>query len=95
MVCVTRFLTSKASEWEAKADVVGWGAMSDMCTEGYIAYARHQAGLYLSLQRHFISLWVDVPAHLMHMQQIIENPALVEPGEFNDSTAAGSKCSKI
>ena len=95
MVRVTRFLTSKASKWEAKADVAGWGAMSDMRTEGYIAYMRRQAGLYLSLQRHFISLWVDVPAHLTRMQQIIENPALAEPGEFDDSTAAGSKHSKI
>ena len=49
MVCVTRFLTLKASEWEAKTDVDGWGVMSDMCTEGYIAYAKRQAALYLSL----------------------------------------------
>jgi len=94
MVRVTRFLTSKASEWEEKTDVAGWGAMSDMRTEGYVAYAKRQAALYLSLRRHFISLWEGVPAHLMRMQEIIENPALADPGEFDDSTAAKSKRSK-
>lgn len=91
MVRVTRFLTWKASEWEEKTDVAGWGAMSDMRTEGYVAYAKRQAALYLSLRRHFISLWEGVPAHLMRMQEIIENPALADPGEFDDSTAAKSK----
>ena len=97
MVRVTRFLTSKASEWEEKTDVTGWGlgAMSDMRTEGYIAYAKRQAALYLSLRRHFVSLWEGVPAHLIRMQEIIENPALADPGEFDNSTAAGSKRSKI
>jgi hypothetical protein len=95
MVRVTRFLTSKGSEWEEKTDVAGWGAMSDMRTEGYVAYAKRQAALYLSLRRHFISLWEGVPAHLMRMQEIIENPALADPGEFDDSTAAKSNRSKI
>ena len=95
MVRVTRFLTSKASEWEAKTDVDGWGVMSDMRTEGYIAYAKRQAALYLSLRRHFISLWEGVPAHLKRMQKIIENPALADPGEFDSSTATGSRISKI
>jgi hypothetical protein len=95
MVRVTRFLTSKASEWEGKADVAGWGAMSDMRTEGYVTYAKCQAALYLSLRRHFISLWEGVPAHLMCMQEIIEDPVLAEPGEFDDSTATKSKRSKI
>ena len=71
MVCVTWFLTLKASEWEKKTDVAGWGAMSDMHTEGYVTYVKCQAALYLSLWQHFISLWEGVPAHLMHMQEIL------------------------
>jgi hypothetical protein len=36
-----------------------------------------------------------VPAHDKRMQEIIDNPALADPGEFDDSTAASSKRSKI
>jgi hypothetical protein len=41
-----------------------------------------------------ISLWGDIPAHLTRMQEIINNLALVEPGEFDDSQAGGPKRSK-
>ena len=86
---------SRAGEWEAKTDMAGWEAMSEMRTEGYTAYAKRQAALYRSLRRHFISLWGGVPAHVKRMQEIIDNPAFAEPGEFDDSTAAGSKRSRI
>ena len=91
MVRVTRFLLSRAEEWEAKTKMIGWEAMSDMHTKGYIAYAKHQAALYQSLRQHFISLWAGVPAYVKRMQEIINNPALADPGEFDDSTATGSK----
>jgi hypothetical protein len=65
--------------------------MSAMRAEGYIAYAKRQTALYRSLQlRHFISLWEGVPPHVKRMQEIIDNPALADPGEFDDSTAASS-----
>ena len=55
-----------------------------------------------NVRQHYICLfddtsshWEGVPAHLMRMQEIIENPALADPGEFDNSTAAGSKHSKV
>lgn len=90
MVRVTRFLMWRSDEWAAKPKMASWGAMSEMRSEGYTAYAKRQAALYLSVQQHFMSLWGGVPAHIERMQKIIANPALAEPGEFD-----GPKHSRI
>jgi hypothetical protein len=94
MMRVTRFFTWKAGDWDSKTNTEGWGVMSEVRIEGYTAYAKRQAALYRSLRQHVISLWGDIPAHLTRMQEIINNPALAEPGEFDDSQARGPKRSK-
>ena len=85
MLRVLRYLKWKEEDWKAKGDQSMRGPMSDTETEGYRAYAERQASIFHSLANHFMGLWEDVPAHVSRMQDIIKDPSLALPGEFDGS----------
>ena len=76
------FLLWKAQDWRKKgADTLP--EMSQMRTEGLIAYAERQAQFFDGLRLSFKALWKDVPAHILRMQAVIEAPSLLKPGELD------------
>ena len=85
MFRVLRYLEWKERDWQAKGDQSTRGAMSDTQTEGYRAYAERQGAIFRSLHVRFMDLWRDVPAHVSRMQDIIKDPSLALPGEFDGS----------
>lgn len=54
-----------------------------MRTEGLIAYAERQAAFFDGLRLSFKELWKDVPAHVLRMEAVIEDPAKLKPGELD------------
>jgi hypothetical protein len=65
--------------------------MTSSQAEAHQAYAHHQALIYLSLQAHCATLWKDIPVYLKRMQDIIADPRLADPGEFDQSTSSRNR----
>lgn len=83
---VLRFLKWKAEDWQAKSEAKSWPEESQDSrarAEGHRAYAHRQASISDALSRHFRDLWKDLPAHILRMQEIIADPTLAKPGEFD------------
>ena len=68
--------------------------MSNPQKEGHCAYAARQAAMFKSLRAKCIELWKDVPAYMTRMTEIMENPELAEPEEFDRSSASQARTSK-
>lgn len=79
---VIRFLEWQEKDWKQKGNTENWAPMSDMREEGHRAYAERQAALRRKIRDHFADLWKDLPAYVKRMQDIIEDPSLAEPNEF-------------
>ena len=79
---ILKFYAHKSEEWLARAETAA--------DEGYWAYAHRQAAMYLSLRTRCIALWQGVPDYVGRMQNIIQNPHLAAPGEFDRSTSLKS-----
>ncbi len=75
---ILKFYAHKSEEWLTHAETAA--------DEGYRAYAHRQAAMYLSLWTRCIALWQGVPEYVGRMQNIIQNPHLAAPGEFDPST---------
>lgn len=65
--------------------------MSEARAEGHRAYAERQASIYHKLGEHCKALWKDVPSHVLRMQEIISDPTLAKPGEFDGSSASKTR----
>jgi len=71
-----------------------WAAMTESRAEAHQAYAHRQASMYLKLRAHCATLWKDIPAYIKRMQNIIKNPQLANPGEFDRSTSSRNQTFK-
>jgi hypothetical protein len=81
---VLRFFNWKVQDWLVKGGVNSWpGILSKMRAEGLRAYAHRQAALCGALAQNCLTLWRDLPAHVVRMQDIISNPGLAKPDEFD------------
>jgi hypothetical protein len=83
MTRILKFYAHKAHEWMTRAQTAP--------AEGHQAYAHRQASIYLSLQARCATLWKDIPAYLKRMQDIIADPRLADPGEFDHSTSSRNR----
>lgn len=82
MLRVEAFLLWKAQDWRTKGANTS-SELSRMRTEGLIAYAERQAAFFDGLRLSFKELWKDVPAHVLRMEAVIEDPAKLKPGELD------------
>lgn len=83
MLRVLRFFKWKAEQWTSMVGgKKGFVALTLMHVEGVSAYAMRQAKMYTDLSAHFERLWSGVPAHVLRMQNIIRDPSIAKPGEF-------------
>jgi hypothetical protein len=86
MTRVLKFYAYKAQEWRTRGETTP--EMTSFRAEAHKAYANRQAAIYSSLQTRCATLWRDVPAYIKRMQDIIENPQLADPGEFDGTTSS-------
>jgi hypothetical protein len=86
MTSILKFYAYKAQEWTTRGETTP--EMTSSQAEAHKAYAHRQAAMYLSLQAHCATLWRDIPAYIKRMQDIIENPQLADPGEFDGMTSS-------
>lgn len=82
MLRVEAFLLWKARDWRAKGAKTS-SELSRTRTEGLIAYAERQAAFFDGLRLSFKELWKDVPAYVLRMEAVIEDPAKLKPGELD------------
>lgn len=90
------FFNFQAEEWERRGRLEKWDVtgMSGPQREGHCAYAARQATMFKGLRAKCIELWKDLPAYMTRMTEIVENPDLAEPGEFDRSSASQARTSK-
>jgi hypothetical protein len=69
---------------------LGFSPGTEIHAEGISTYAMCQAKMYEDLGAHFQTLWADVLVHVSHMQDMICDPTLAKPGEF-DSIGIATK----
>lgn len=82
MLRVPTFLQWKSDDWKAKAKATS-SELPRMRAEGLTAYAERQAAFYSELRLYFKSLWIGVPKHVLRMQEVIEDPSKLLPGELD------------
>jgi hypothetical protein len=87
---ILRFYAYKSQEWLARAKTMATGPRA----EAHQAYAHRQASMYSNLRAHCATLWKDVPAYIKRMQDIIDNPRLAAPGEFDRSASSRGRTFK-
>jgi hypothetical protein len=85
------FFAYKSNEWARRGETTTWLQLSQAQAEAHCAYAHRQASMYSSLHAHCATLWKDIPAYIRRMQDIIKNPRLADPGEFDQSMASKSR----
>ena len=88
---VLRFYAYKSQEWLTRAETTTWPAMTGPRAEAHWAYAHRQSSMYSDLRTHCATLWKDVPAYIKRMQDVIEDPQLAAPGEFDRSASSRSQ----
>ena len=86
MTRVLKFYAYKVQEWTTRGETTP--EMTSFQADAQRAYAHRQASMYLSLQARCATLWRDVPAYINRMQDIIRNPQLAGPGEFDGTTSS-------
>ena len=88
---VLRYFTWRSEFWQKRASTGGWPLMSKARAEGHRAYAERQAAMYHKFCEHCKVLWMDFPSHVLRMQEIIADPTLAKPGEFDGSSASKTR----
>jgi len=93
MMRTLRHFENLSAEWKSKAGIEGWTdiQVSPEWEEGHRAYAGRQSAMFHDLRNHCASLWKDIPTHVDRMQEIILDPSIAAPGEFDNSSASKAK----
>jgi len=91
MMRVLRYFSWRSEFWRKKASTSAWASMSEARADGHCAYAERQAAMYRKLCEHCKELWKDFPSHVLQMQEVIANPSLAKPGEFDGSSASKAR----
>jgi len=91
MMRVLRYFSWRSEFWRKRASTSAWPLMSDARAEGHCAYAKRQAAMYCELREHCKELWKDFPSYVLRMQEVIADPSLAKPGEFDGSSASKAR----
>jgi len=88
---VLRYFSWRSEFWRKRVSTSAWPLMSEARADGHRAYAERQAAMYQNLREHCKELWKDFPSHVLRMQEVIADPSLAKPGEFDGSSASKTR----
>ena len=88
MTRAIRFFGFKAAEWKAQTSKPEWMGADIAEKEALNGYAEKQAQIYEDIGANCLRKWKGLPEHISRMRDIIQDPSIAQPGEFNSSMAS-------
>ncbi|KAF9521470.1 hypothetical protein CPB83DRAFT_823547 [Crepidotus variabilis] len=91
MMRTVRYFASMALKWKNRGSFKGSSNSNEPLFEASLAYAEKTSAMFQALGSRCIEEWKDLPTHINRMEQIIANPDIALPGEFDKSSASKAR----